>query len=73
MKGKAVPWLTRLVAGFPLRRPGFEARSSPLGFVVDKAILGLVSPGTLVSLQGIPLIVPRPSSFIIIIIIIIRA
>jgi hypothetical protein len=31
-----------LVAGFPPRRPGFEPRSSRVGFVVDKVALGQV-------------------------------
>jgi hypothetical protein len=35
-----VPYLKRLVAGFPLRRPGFDPRSGHVGFVVDKAALG---------------------------------
>jgi hypothetical protein len=30
----------RLVAGFPQRRHGFEARSGNVGFVVDKVALG---------------------------------
>jgi hypothetical protein len=38
----AVPQLSRLVAGFPPRRPGFEPRPSDVGFVVDKAELGQV-------------------------------
>jgi hypothetical protein len=32
----AVPWLRRLVGGFPQRRPGFEPRSGHVEFVVDK-------------------------------------
>jgi hypothetical protein len=36
----AAPWLRRLVAGFPPRRPGFEPSSGHVGFVVDKAALG---------------------------------
>jgi hypothetical protein len=39
LKGMAVPWLRRLVTGFPLRRPGFEPRSGHVGFVVDKVAL----------------------------------
>jgi hypothetical protein len=35
---RAVPWLRRLVAGLPLRRPGFVH----VGFVVDKVALGQV-------------------------------
>jgi hypothetical protein len=37
----AVPWLKRLVAGFPPQGPGFTYRQH-VGFVVDKAALGLV-------------------------------
>jgi hypothetical protein len=36
----AVPWLRRLVAGLPPRRPGFDAGSVHVGFVVDKVALG---------------------------------
>jgi hypothetical protein len=32
----------RLVAGVPLRRPGFKPGSSQVGFVVDKVALGQV-------------------------------
>jgi hypothetical protein len=39
---RAAPWLRRLVAGFPPRRPGFEPRSGHVGFVVDKVTLGEV-------------------------------
>jgi hypothetical protein len=39
---KAVPYLRRLVSGFPPRRPGFEPRSGHVGFVVDKVELGQV-------------------------------
>jgi hypothetical protein len=38
----AVPYLRRLVAGFPPRRPWFEPRSGHVGFVVDKVVLGQV-------------------------------
>jgi hypothetical protein len=38
----AVPWLRRLVAGFPPRRPGFDPGSVQVGFVVDKVALGKV-------------------------------
>jgi hypothetical protein len=34
--------LKGLVAGFPLRRPGFEHRSGHVGFVVDKIALGQI-------------------------------
>jgi hypothetical protein len=37
----AVPWLKRLVAGFPSRRQEF-ASGQHVGFVVDKAALGQV-------------------------------
>jgi hypothetical protein len=40
-RGKAVPSLRRLVAGFPPRRPGFPSEQH-VGFVVDKAALGQV-------------------------------
>jgi hypothetical protein len=38
----AAPYLKRLVAGFPTRRPGFELGSGQIGFVVDKVALGQV-------------------------------
>jgi hypothetical protein len=38
----AVPWLRRLVAGLPLRRPGFDPGSVHVRFVVDKVALGQV-------------------------------
>jgi hypothetical protein len=31
-KGWAAPWLRRLVAGFPPRRPGFKPGSGHVGF-----------------------------------------
>jgi hypothetical protein len=34
----AVPWVRRLVAGFPARRPGFERGLGHVGFMVDKVI-----------------------------------
>jgi hypothetical protein len=37
---EAVPWLRRLVAGLPPRRPGFDRGSVHVGFVVDKVALG---------------------------------
>jgi hypothetical protein len=40
--GKAAPYLKRLVAGFPPRRPGFDPWSAEVGFVVDKVALGQV-------------------------------
>jgi hypothetical protein len=40
-----IPWLRRLVAGFPPRRYGFESGSGRMGFVVDKVALGKVSSG----------------------------
>jgi hypothetical protein len=36
---KAVPYLRRLVAGFPPRRTVFELTSSYVGFVVDEVAL----------------------------------
>jgi hypothetical protein len=39
----AAPYLKRLVAGFPPRRPGFDPGSGQVGFVVDKVTLGQVS------------------------------
>jgi hypothetical protein len=39
---KAVPWLRRLAAGLPPRRPGFDPGSVHVGFVVDKVALGQV-------------------------------
>jgi hypothetical protein len=38
----AAPWLKRLVAGFPYRRPRFEPGSGQVGFVVGKVALGQV-------------------------------
>jgi hypothetical protein len=38
----AVPWLRRLVAGLPPRRPGFDPGPDHVGFVVDKVALGQV-------------------------------
>jgi hypothetical protein len=40
--GRAMPWLKRLVAGFPPRKPGFDPRSGHVGFVVDKVALGQI-------------------------------
>jgi hypothetical protein len=40
----AVPWLRRLAARLPPRRPGFDPGSVHVGFVVDKVALGQVSP-----------------------------
>jgi hypothetical protein len=39
-----VPWLRRLTAGLPPRRPGFDPGSVYVGFVVDKVALGRVFP-----------------------------
>jgi hypothetical protein len=39
---KAVPWLSRLVAGLSPRRPGFDPGSVHVRFVVDKVALGQV-------------------------------
>jgi hypothetical protein len=41
---RAMPWLKRLVAGFPPQRPGCEPGSGQVGFVVDKVALGQVFP-----------------------------
>jgi hypothetical protein len=37
-----VPWLRRLAAGLPPRRPGFDPGSVNVEFVVDKVALGQV-------------------------------
>jgi hypothetical protein len=42
-----VPWLRRLAAGTPPRRPGFDPGSVHVGFVVDKVALGQVFPRVL--------------------------
>jgi hypothetical protein len=39
---RAVPWLRRLAAGLPPRRPGFDPGSVHVGFVVDKVARGQV-------------------------------
>jgi len=39
-----VPWLRRLVAGLAPRKPGFDPRSFPVRFVVNKVALGQVFP-----------------------------
>jgi hypothetical protein len=41
---RAVPWLRRLIAGLPTRKPGFDPGSVHVGFVVDKVALGQVFP-----------------------------
>jgi hypothetical protein len=41
-KGKAVPWLRRLIAGLSPWRPDFVLRSVHVGFVVDIAVVGQV-------------------------------
>jgi hypothetical protein len=46
-KELAVPWLRWLVAGLPPRKPGFDPRSVPVGFVVYKVTLGHVFPRVL--------------------------
>jgi hypothetical protein len=43
----AVPWLRRLVAGLPQRRPGLDPESVHVGFVVDKVALEEVFPRVL--------------------------
>jgi hypothetical protein len=40
----AVPWLRRLAAGLPPRRPGFDPGSVHVGFMVDRLALGQVFP-----------------------------
>jgi hypothetical protein len=44
---QAVPWLRRLAAGLPPRRPGFDPGSVHVGFVVDEVALGQVFPRAL--------------------------
>jgi hypothetical protein len=44
---RAVPWLRRLAAGLPPRRPGFDPGAVHVGFVVDKVTLGQVFPRVL--------------------------
>ena len=44
---QAVPWLRRLVAGLPPRRPRFDPGLVYVGFVVDKVALGQVFPRVL--------------------------
>jgi hypothetical protein len=39
-----VPWLRRLAAGLPARRPGFDPGSVHVGFVMDKVALEYVFP-----------------------------
>ena len=36
----AVPWITQLLAGLLLRTAGFDPRSAPVRFMVDKLALG---------------------------------
>jgi hypothetical protein len=36
LTARAVPWLRRLAAGFPPRRPGFDPGSVHVGFMVDR-------------------------------------
>jgi hypothetical protein len=43
----AVPWLRRLVAGLPRRKPGFDPGSVHVGFLVDEVALGQVFPRVL--------------------------
>jgi hypothetical protein len=43
----AVPWLRRLAAGLPPRKPGFDPGPVHVGFVVDKVSLGQVFPRVL--------------------------
>jgi hypothetical protein len=44
---RAAPWLRRLAAGLPPRRPGFDPGSVHVGFAVDKVALGQVFPRVL--------------------------
>jgi hypothetical protein len=44
MHTKAVPYLRRLVAGFPPRRTGLEPMSVYVGFVVNKVAVGQAFP-----------------------------
>jgi hypothetical protein len=46
-RDKAVPWLRRLAAGLPPRRPGFDPGSVHVAFEVDKVALGQVFPRVL--------------------------
>jgi hypothetical protein len=41
------PWLRRLAAGLPPRRPGFDPGPVHVGFVVDKVALGQGFPRVL--------------------------
>jgi hypothetical protein len=41
-KIEAVTQFSWLIAGFSLRRPGFESTSGHVGFVVDQMVLGQV-------------------------------
>jgi hypothetical protein len=40
---RAVPYLTRLVAGFPPQRPRFDPRPGHVGFMVGNVALGPVT------------------------------
>jgi hypothetical protein len=66
---KAVPYLNRFVACFPLRRPGFDPMLNRVGFVVGKVAVTQGFSSILVSPANSPSI--DCSTFIIIIIIII--
>jgi hypothetical protein len=70
-----VPWLRRLAAALPIRRPGFDPGSVQVGFVVDKVTLGQVFPeyfGLPLSISFHRCCITRKMAIIIIIIIIIR-
>ena len=43
LKAKVVPWLRLSVNGLASRRPGFDPRSIPVGFVLDQVALRQVS------------------------------
>jgi hypothetical protein len=66
----AVSWLSRLAAGLPPRRPGFDPVSVHVGFVLDKVTLGQVFPCQFHS-NGAPLLGKGQKIIIIIIIFII--
>jgi hypothetical protein len=55
----AMPCLTRLVADFSPRSPGFISRSVDVGFVVDSVALGQVSPRVL-PFSPVSIIPPLP-------------
>jgi hypothetical protein len=68
---KAVPWLRRLAARLPPRRPGFDPGSVHVEFVVDKVALGQVFPRVPLSISFHRCSITRKRTKIIIIIFII--